>query len=66
MRCIASGWFRDWLAGFGMLAALSQMIAVAKPLFGGWVMFPMLAPLGVAQLLLIGWLLWKGLRTSEV
>ena len=48
-----------WLAGFGIVAALSQMIAVAKPLFGGWVPFPLLAPLGAAQLLLAGWLLWK-------
>ncbi len=48
-----------WLAVFGMLASLSQMIAVAKPLYGGWVVFPMLAPLGIANLLLIGWLLWK-------
>lgn len=48
-----------WLAGFGMLASLSQMIAVAKPLYGGWVVFPMLAPLGIANLLLIGWMFWK-------
>lgn len=48
-----------WLAGFGVLACASQMIAVTKPLFGGWVVFPMLAPLGLANLLLIGWLLWK-------
>jgi hypothetical protein len=48
-----------WLAGPGALAAALQLIAVAKPLFGGWVIFPMLAPLGVANLLLIGWLLWK-------
>jgi Domain of unknown function (DUF4386) len=53
------------LAGFGMLAALSQMIAVAKPLFGGWVIFPMLAPLGLANLALIAWLLWKGLGSSR-
>ena len=45
---------------------LLQVIAVTKPLYGGWVVFPLLAPLGVAQLLLIGWLLWKGLHTSEV
>ena len=51
-----------WLAGFGILAALSQMIAVTKPLYGGWVLFPLLAPLGAAQLLLIGWLLVKGLQ----
>ena len=48
-----------WLAGFGILAALSQMVAVTKPLFGGWVIFALLAPLGAAQLLLTGWLLWK-------
>jgi hypothetical protein len=53
------------LAGFGVLAALSQMIAVAKPLFGGWVIFPMLAPLGLANLALIAWLLWKGLDSSR-
>jgi hypothetical protein len=53
------------LAGFGVLAAVSQMIAVAKPFFGGWVVFPMLAPIGVANLLLAGWLLWKpGFRTA--
>lgn len=51
-----------WLAGLGILASVSQMIAVAKPVFGGWVVFAMLAPLGVAQLLLLGWLLVKGLR----
>jgi hypothetical protein len=49
------------LAGFGVLAAAAQMIAVAKPLFGGWVVFPMLAPLGLVQLTLLAWLLWKGL-----
>jgi hypothetical protein len=48
-----------WLAGFGILASVSQMIAVTKPLYGGWVLFPMLAPLGLANLLLIGWLFWK-------
>ncbi len=53
------------LAGFGMLAALSQMISVAKPLFGGWVIFPMLVPLGLANLALIAWLLWKGLGSSR-
>ncbi len=51
-----------WLAGFGVLAAISQMIGVAKPLFGGWVIFAMLAPLGVAHLALAGYLLRKQLR----
>jgi len=53
------------LAGFGMLAALSQMISVAKPLFGGWVIFPMLVPLGLANLALVVWLLWKGFRPER-
>jgi hypothetical protein len=53
------------LSGFGVLAAASQMIAVAKPFFGGWVVFPMLAPIGAANLLLAGWLLWKpGFQTE--
>jgi hypothetical protein len=55
-----------WLAAIGILACVSQMIAVAKPVYGGWVVFAMLAPLGIAQLLLLGWLLVKGLRTPEV
>jgi hypothetical protein len=54
-----------WLAGFGILACASQMIAVARPVFGGWVVFAMLAPLGAAQLLLLGWLVVKGLRAPE-
>ncbi|MND03626.1 hypothetical protein D3C83_235440 [compost metagenome] len=55
-----------WLAGFGMLAALLQMIAVAKPFYGGWVLFPLLLPLGIAQLTLVVWLPWKGLRSREL
>jgi hypothetical protein len=51
-----------WLAGFGMLASALQMVAVTKPLYGGWVLFPLLLPLGIAQLLLIAWLLAKGLQ----
>ena len=51
-----------WLAGFGMLASALQMVAVTTPFFGGWVSFPLLMPLGVANLLLAGWLLVKGLR----
>ena len=47
------------LAGFGILAALALIVAVTKPFFGGWVVFPLLAPIGIANLLLAGWLLWK-------
>ncbi|HKE49240.1 MAG TPA: DUF4386 family protein [Rhodanobacteraceae bacterium] len=48
------------LAGFGALAACSEIIAVAMPLFGQPVVFPMIAPLGLAHLALVVWLLAKG------
>ena len=52
------------LAGFGLVAALLQMIAVGMPLFGHDVIFPLLAPLGLCQLLLAVWLLSKGFRAQ--
>lgn len=48
------------IAGFGVAASTLQVGAVAAPLFGGTVVFALLAPLGVAQLALIVWLLAKG------
>lgn len=48
------------IAGFGMLAVLSQLISVTRPLFGEPVVFPMLAPLGIAHLALVIWLIVKG------
>jgi hypothetical protein len=48
------------LSAFGMIAALLEMIAVAMPLFGQGVDFPMLAPLGLAHLALVIWLIAKG------
>lgn len=48
------------LAAFGLAAALSQMTAVAAPLFGHPVVFPMIAPLGLCQLALAAWLLARG------
>lgn len=53
------------LAAFGLVAVLLQLTAVAMPLFGHDVVFPMLAPLGVSQLALALWLLTKGLRPAE-
>ena len=50
------------LAGLGMIAALLQITGVGMPLFGHDVVFPMLAPLGVVQLILLVWLLVKGFR----
>lgn len=53
------------LAGFGLFAALAQLVAVTKPLYGGWVVFPLLAPIGLANLLLIVWLFRKpGFRVA--
>jgi Domain of unknown function (DUF4386) len=50
------------LAGFGLAAVVLQLIAVGMPLFGQSVVFPMLAPLGLAQLILAVWLIAKGFR----
>jgi hypothetical protein len=54
------------LAAFGLVAVLLQLTAVAMPLFGHEVVFPMLAPLGVSQLALALWLLTKGLQNAPV
>lgn len=53
------------LAGFGMIAALLQMTSVGMPLFGHSVVFPMLAPLGLAHLALALWLIFKGLADRQ-
>jgi hypothetical protein len=48
------------LAGFGLIAAPLMIASLAMPLFGHDVVFPMLAPLGLSQLILALWLLAKG------
>jgi hypothetical protein len=53
------------LAVFGLGAAALMLIAVAMPLFGYTIVFPLLAPLGLCQLMLALWLIAKGLPTSE-
>jgi hypothetical protein len=50
------------LAAFGLAAVALQIAAVAMPLFGHNIVFLLLAPLGVSQLLLAVWLIAKGLR----
>jgi len=50
------------LAGFGLIAVTLMVTAVAMPLFGHDVVFPMLAPLGLSQLILAVWLTTKGFR----
>lgn len=48
------------LAACGLLAAAMQIAGVAMPLFGHDVIFPLLAPMGLAQLALALWLIAKG------
>ncbi|HEY2679034.1 MAG TPA: DUF4386 family protein [Steroidobacteraceae bacterium] len=50
------------LAGFGLFASVLQVCGVAMPLFGHDVVFPMLAPLGLIQLVLAAWLMARGFR----
>jgi hypothetical protein len=50
------------LAGFGLIAVTLMVTAVGMPLFGHDVVFPMLAPLGMSQLILAVWLITKGFR----
>ena len=53
------------LAAFGILASLLEIIGVAMPLFGRAVVFPMLAPLGLAHLALMIWLIAKGFAEPQ-
>jgi hypothetical protein len=53
------------IGGFGMLASASEMIAAVLPLFGQPIVFALIAPLGLAHLALIGWLLAKGFADPE-
>jgi hypothetical protein len=50
------------LAGFGLIAVTLMLTSVGMPLFGHDVVFPMLAPLGLSQLILAVWLMTKGFR----
>lgn len=52
------------LAGFGLIAALLQIVAVGMPLFHHDVLFALLAPVGLCQLIVAIWLLVNGFRTE--
>jgi putative alpha-1,2-mannosidase len=52
------------IAGFGLIASVLMVTGVGMPLFGHEVVFPMLAPLGLSQLILAVWLVAKGFRAS--
>jgi hypothetical protein len=58
-------WFRfrlvpRVLAALGLVATALQVIGVTMPLFGHDVVFPLLAPLGMVQLVVAVWLLARG------
>jgi hypothetical protein len=53
------------LAAFGLAAAALMIITVAMPLFGHNIVFLLLMPLGLSQLMLALWLIAKGLPASE-
>jgi Domain of unknown function (DUF4386) len=50
------------LAGFGVVAAALQIIAVGMPLFHRDVVFVLLAPLGLCQLIVAIWLVARGFQ----
>ena len=50
------------LAGFGVVAAALQIIAVAMPLFHREVVFALLTPLGLCQLIVAIWLIARGFQ----
>lgn len=52
------------LAGFGLLAVFSQLIAVSMPLFGEKIVFGLLAPIGLSQIILAFYLIFIGLKAD--
>ena len=52
-----------WLGALGMLAAASVIAGALVPLLGHATIMALFMPMGVSQLLLIGWLLWRGFAT---
>jgi hypothetical protein len=53
------------LAGFAVIGAVLQMTTVARPFLGGQVIFPLLAPAGIAFLLSAVWLMVKGFADAK-
>jgi hypothetical protein len=53
-------------AVFGMAAVVLQLVTITRPFFGGQVILPLLAPLGLANLAVAVWLLVKGFAVADV
>lgn len=53
------------LAGFAVLATLLQLVAVTLPVFGQRINFQLIAPAGVAFLLVALWLIVMGFRPAS-
>lgn len=51
-----------WIAGFGIVCVVLMLAGITQPFFGNAVVFPLLAPLAISELLLAVWLLAKGFR----
>lgn len=51
-----------WIAGFGIVCVVLMLAGITQPFFGNAVVFPLLAPLAISELLLAAWLLAKGFR----
>jgi len=51
-----------WIPVIGIIAAVSMLTGITQPFFGNAVIFPLLAPLAISELLLAVWLLAKGFR----
>lgn len=52
------------LAGLGLIASMLMVTAVGMPFFGRDVMFQLLAPMGVTQLVVALWLIARGFRVQ--
>jgi len=50
------------ITGFGLIAVTLMLVAIGMPFFGHDVIFPMLAPVGVSQLIVAVWLIATGFR----
>lgn len=53
------------LAAAGVASVLLMLVAVVMPLFGHRIVFALISPLGLTQLVLAAWLLAKGLPESS-